>query len=524
MEFFTRRYQQALVIIALVLIVSGCAFVAAPEWATRPLPRPNILLVISDDQSWAHTSFAGYPAVKTPNFDRIASEGVYFQSAYASAPTCTASRSALLTGQHFWRLGSAGQLWGLFPDDLVTYQKILQKQGYKIGYSAKGWGPGKAPAGNPAGPGFNAARRTVDINFTQQDQAENLRLFLESRKPGQPFSYWVSPTEPHLPFLANIGKNAGRIDTRRIVVPPFLPDLEPVRNDFADYLHEIETYDDELGAVIRVLADAGELENTLIVITSDNGIPFARAKSTNYEYGTRVPLAMRWGKAIKPQRQVSDLVSLTDLAPTFLDLAGVKIPKNMTGKSLRQQLLVDASGQIDPARTAVFSGFERHIGNARLDNRGYPSRAIHTNQYLYIRNFAPARWPAGRPPDFEDIDDGSQSKDWLITFMDSYRSAWEQMTANPDDNLMTLGLQNPDANITTDPGYALLIAGAKRPAEELYDIVQDPYQLNNLAYNETYSTVRLELANRLATEMDNTDDPWSSGDGKVFDTYEYYGR
>lgn len=526
MEIFLHRFKQAALAFALALVISGCAYFGAPkpEWATRDLGQPNFLLVITDDQSWAHTSFAGYPAVKTPHFDRIASEGIYFNNAYASAPTCTASRSALLTGQHFWRLGPASQLWGHFPEDLVTYQKILQKHGYKIGYSAKGWGPGNAPAGNPAGPGFNVPRANPDPAFTKQDQVESLKLFLSNRKPGQPFSYWVSPTEPHIPFHTNIGRDSGAIDMKKIVVPPFLPDQEPVRNDFADYLYEIQWFDDELGRILQLLAEQGELDNTIIVVTSDNGMPFARAKSNNYEYGTHVPLAVRWGRQMTSPQRVDDFISLADLAPTFLDLADIRIPRSMTGKSFRQQLLVAQSGQVDPVRDAAYSGFERHIGNARLDGHGYPSRAIHTGQYLYIRNFAAARWPAGRPPDFEDIDDGSQSKDWLVSFLKSYESAWQTMSANPAANLQTLGLQKTPADVTADPGYALILAGAKRPTEELYDIQQDPGQLYNLAANPAYKTIKQQLAKRLADEMKNTDDPWSTGDGAIFDTYEYYGR
>lgn len=459
---------------------------------TRIFERPNFLLVITDDQSWIHTSYVGYPAIHTPNFDRIANEGIYFNNAYASAPTCTASRSAVLTGQHFWRLGSAGQLWGEFPSTMLSYQKILEQHGYKTGYTGKGWGPGRSVR-NPAGTDYNSIKKEVDPNFSTIDHVENLKLFLQEKKPGQPFSFWVSPTEPHRPFLPNVGVNSGEIDMAKLEVPPFLPDVPAVRNDIADYLYEIQWFDKELGNILQVLEEQGELDNTVIVYTSDNGMAFPRAKSNNYEYGTRVPFAVRWGEAITGHQDVTDFISLTDIAPTFLDLAGITPPSEMTGQSFREQLLAEKSGRIDKQRNAAYSGFERHIYAARLENRGYPSRAIHTDKYLYIQNLAPDRWPAGRPPELEDIDDGSPSKDFLILQREQFESFWQ-------------------------------LAAGKRPETELYAIERDPGQLKNLAGDPEYDAIKNTLGQRLAGEMKKTGDPWASGKGLVFDSYIYHSK
>ena len=458
----------------------------------KSIARPNFLLVITDDQSWIHTSFAGYPAVKTPNFDRIASEGIYFRNAYTSAPTCTASRSAILTGQHFWRLGSAGQLWGEFPASLTTYQDILEKNGYKTGYTGKGWGPGKAVMGNPAGPNYSQIKKDVDPNFSTIDHVENLKQFMREKKPDQPFSFWVSPTEPHRPFLHDVGVNSGEIDMKKVTVPPFLPDVPVVRNDIADYLYEIQWFDKELGTILQVLEEQGELDNTVIVFTSDNGMAFPRAKSNNYEYGTHVPFAVRWGNGITDHQDVTDFLSLTDIAPTFLDLAGITPPAAMTGKSFRQQLLAKKSGRIDKQRNAAFSGFERHIKDARLEDRGYPSRAIHTDKYLYIQNLAPERWPAGMPPKLLDIDDGSPSKN-IIKQLDKYEAFWK-------------------------------LAADKRPAVELYAIDHDPGQLNNLAGNPEYKSLQAALEQQLLEQMQQTGDPWTTGNGEIFNTYIYYAK
>ncbi|HQQ75496.1 MAG TPA: sulfatase-like hydrolase/transferase, partial [Pseudomonadales bacterium] len=227
---------------------------------------------------------------------------------------------------------------------------------------------------------------------------------------------------------------------------------------------------------------------------SDNGMPFPRAKSNNYEYGTHVPFAVRWGDGISAHQDVTDFISLTDIAPTFLDLAGITPPQEMTGKSFRQQLLAKKSGRIDKQRNAAYSGFERHIGDARLENRGYPSRAIHTDNYLFIQNMAPERWPAGRPPMLADIDDGSPSKNLLIQQHDKYAPLWE-------------------------------LAAGKRPAEELYSIDRDPAQLSNIASDPEFQSIKINLAESLSAQMKKTADPWATGNGLQFDSYiDYSGK
>jgi len=535
-------------IASLVVLLSFAGSIPTTSFATDDKPpvsttsRPNFLFIVTDDQSWIHTSYAGTKAIQTPNFDRIAREGIYFEHAYASAPTCTASRSAILAGQHFWRLGSAGLLWGEFSPTLVNYQAILAEHGYKIGYTGKGWGPGRGWGTdrtpvlneNPAGPGFNAAKKSKDPNLSPYDFAENLRLFLAGRKPGQPFSYWMAPLEPHRPYHYNLGRDSGEVAMDKIVVPPFLPDNEEVRGDLADYLYEIQWFDRELGLAMQVLSDQGELDNTVIVYTSDNGMPFARSKSNNYEYGTREPLAVRWGSQIKHHQDINDFISLTDVAPTFLELAGIPIPPEMTGKSFKQQLLTNKSGWIDrlfgrsvwidKERNFAFSGFERHIEDARLEHRCYPSRAIHTETYLYIKNFTPERWPAGRPPSFADIDDGSPSKVNLIALNQQYEEQLQKQNGNKRSFDEQFELKTPDEKIDLDaePNYAIVLAGGKRPLEELYDVQKDPGQLYNLATNPAYDSIKEKLATQLADEMKNTNDPWATGEGAVFDSYKYY--
>lgn len=483
--------KKSLVLRALRLLVFGaiaCALLlGAYQFNARRaqalVGKPNFLLIVTDDQSWLHNSFSGYPAIETPNFDRLAHEGVYFDRAYASAPSCTASRTAILSGQHFWRTGRAAQLWGEYPATLLNYQRLLHQHGYKTGFAGKGWGPGRGASGNPAGKAFNRATLPADAALSSIDFAENFRAFLAERKSGQPFSFWVTPTEPHRPFKPGSG-SANGIDVAAIPVPPFLPDTAAVRSDIADYLYEIEYFDAQLGRILALLQQAGELDNTVIVYTSDNGMPFPRAKSTNYEYGTHIPLVVRWGAAAKDLRRADEFISLVDIAPTFLTLAGLPVPAAMSGRSFDALLQRDG----DDRRDAAFTGTERHILDARPDHAGYPARAIHTAQGLYIRNFRPELWPAGDAPGYEDIDNLSPSKE----------------------------------AVAVAGGRFLELATGRRPAEELY-LPDDPDQLHNVAGDSRYAPLRDELARRLLDELQRSGDPRVGSDRAAFDRYPYFG-
>lgn len=437
-----------------------------------PDDAPNILLVISDDQSWQHTSMAGTPGLSTPNFDRVARNGVYFPQAYASAPSCTASRSAILAGQDFWRLGSAAVLNGRFQKDMLSYQRSLKSAGYHTGFTGKGWGPGLADGESPVGDVYNDIKASPDsIHVSNIDYAENFRRFLAANPGDRPFSFMLTPFEPHRPFEGGsaVGSN---IEPDQIVVPGFLPDTPEVRNDLADYYYEIQQQDEALGEILDILESTGIIENTIVVVTSDNGMPFPRAKSTNYEYGVRVPLAISWPEKIVRGQINNSIVNLTDLAPTFLAAASQQIPTEVTGRNLLSILGVEGLGDWEMEFKQTVTGFERHIPGARSENRSYPIRALHTEEAVYIKNYVPSRWPVGEPPEYADIDSTSPSKRVVL-----------QM-----------------------PEY-LQLAGGKRPSEELYLLTEDPYQLNNLAGSEQYTELKEQLSQQLLNHLRNTNDP-----------------
>src|SRR5262245_59874429 len=187
---------------------------------------------------------------------------------------------------------------------------------------------------------------------------------------------------------------------------PFLPDTPEVRGDLLDYCVEIEWFDRQLGRMLKALEEAGELANTLVIVTADNGMSFPRAKANLYEYGIHVPLAICWPRRVPGGRVVGDLVGFVDLTATILDAAGVRhasAPQGEAtpvGKSLLNILTTDRQGLVDPSRSMVFSGRERH-SSARPANAGYPCRALRTHDYLYIKNFHPERWPAGDPREYD---------------------------------------------------------------------------------------------------------------------------
>ena len=468
-----------------------CAVAGAPAVLAAPR-RPNILFVISDDQSWLHTGAAGDRVVKTPAFDRVAEAGVHFTNAISNSPGCAPSRAALLTGRPHWQLEEAGTHASYFPKKFQVYPDLLKDAGYHVGLTAKGAGPCNfKDAGwprNPAGPAYDARKlRDLPAGISSNDYAGNFDDFLKARPAGQPFCFWLGCQEPHRAYLKGAGVKSGK-RLEDVVVPPFLPDCAEVRGDILDYYTEIEHFDRQLGKVLNRLAQAGELANTLVLVTSDNGMPFPHSKANVYEYGIHMPLAAAWPARCKGGRTVEDVVSFLDFAPTFLEAAGVKVPGVMTGRSLLNVLDSNRSGQVDAKRTSAYSGRERH-SHARRDNLGYPCRALRTPEYLYIRNFAPDRWPAGDPEGFHDIDNGP-SKEYVLG-----------------------NRQRPEARRFFE------LACAKRPAEELYDIRKDPGCVNNLAGSPAHA----ETKRRLAAEFDRTltalKDPRLLGTGDIFESY-----
>lgn len=472
--------------------------------------RPNILIAISDDQSFLHTSAEGCKAVRTPAFTRVAREGILFRSAFAASPGCSPSRASLLTGRHPWQIEQAGTHASSFPTNYVVFPDLLEAAGYAVGYTGKGWGPGNwkvsGRARNPAGPEFG--RRTLTPPFkgmANNDYAGNFQDFLAARPKNRPFYFWYGGHEPHRAYEAGSGLKAGK-QPEDVVVPPFLPDTPEVRRDILDYCVEIEWFDTHLARMLQALEDAGELDHTLVIVTGDNGMSFPRAKANCYEYGFHVPLAIRWGACAPGGRRVDDVVGFVDLTATVLDACGVPPPRAhpIAGRSLLSTLLSAEQGLVDPTRTAAWAARERH-SSSRYNNWTYPQRALRTPQYLYIRNFKPDRWPAGDPRVLKD--DGS---------LGPMHGAYNDIDACPTLTLLTAGHSDPVL------GRFLQLAVAKRPPEELFDIVLDPGCLTNLAGEAARAKTKADLSNQLTNYLKQTGDPRVVGDGDIWESYPRY--
>lgn len=327
--------------------------------------------------------------------------------------------------------------------------------------------------------------------------------FLKKRAAGRPFCFWFGSVDPHRPYEPGSGRQSG-LDRDKIKLPAALPDAPEVREDVADYYFEVERFDREVGELLARLEALGELDRTIVVMTGDHGMPFPRGKGNLYDLGTHVPLAVRWGdKIARPGRRDERFVSLTDLAPTFLLAGGVGIPAVVTGRDLAPLLTRPDAESEDGWPDHALMGRERHTqAQEAPDGGGYPSRAIRTKKFLYIRNFAPDRWPAGTP-------------NYQKAFLDL---AWLGDCDNgPSKAYLWQHRDDPRIKPFYDGAFA------KRPAEELYDLATDPDQLTNIASDARYAEAKRELSEQLLNELKRGGDLRALDEAAPFDEFPYYG-
>lgn len=478
--------------------------------------RPNVLIAISDDQSYPHASSYGDKAVSTPAFDRVAKSGVLFRNAFTPAPGCSPMRAAFLTGRNIWQIREAGTHASYFPTDLPVFTNQLADAGYHVGMTGKGWGPGKAVGWphNPAGKLYGKRTLTAPGGIANTDYARNFEDFLADREDDQPFCFWYGGKEPHRTYRPGIGKQNG-IELDKVSVPPFLPDSQTVRSDIADYLYEVQWFDSHLQRMLDTLEQKGQLENTLVIVTSDNGMPFPRAKANVYEYGIHMPLAISWPAKIRAGQDTSDLVSLVDISRTILAAAQVEPLESdqLAGINLLPHYSVESTEKTSEKRTAVFSGRERH-SSSRFNTLGYPSRCIRTKSHLYIRNFAPKRWPAGAPQKY-DMARYDADGNLITKRLGDPHGGYHDIDNGPTLEWM---IQNRG---TSEVGKRLSLAVDLRPAEELYDINQDPGCLNNLAESESAAEIQSDLSRQLEAYLSKTGDLRQTDPNRadVWDTY-----
>ena len=513
-------------------------FFAASAFAKSAPERPNILFFFADD--WGrfariyaeHGNLAGTNGLlRTPNLDRLAKEGVLFRNAHVNAPSCTPCRSSLLSGQHFWRTGRGAILQGAVWDESIpTYPLLLRDAGYHLGKSYKVWSPGSpadAPYGGQqhafekSGRAFNnfsenatdlvAKGATVEAARAKllEEVRGNFKAMLAAKAAGQPFAYWFGPTTTHRTWVRGSGQKLWGLDPDALKgkLPAFLPDVPVVREDLADYLGEVQALDAAMGVLLEELDRAGERSKTLIAVSGDHGAPgFPHGKCNLYGFGTGVSLIVA-GAGVKGGRVVDDMVTLPDLAPTFLEAGGVKPPAVMTGRSLWNVLQSDRQGLVDPARTWVVAGRERHVEIARPDYSPYPQRALRTLDHVLIVNFKPERWPLGNPYRLDGKDEPTFDEVAQTTFV-----TLPDDDAGPTKAWFVGARKSPEWSALFEKFYG------RRPMFELYDLRQDPHEMNNVADVPAYAAIRKEMTDRLFTILRETGDPRMTDEGKYFET------
>jgi N-sulfoglucosamine sulfohydrolase len=469
----------------------------------RKEDRPNILFCIFDDASFEHFSSNGSKWIKTPGFDRVAREGIRFRNFYTTNAKSAPSRSSILTGLYPWQLKEAANHICIFPPEIKVFTESLRENGYRIGYTGKPWGPGTAKTadGNErllTGTPYQKRVTTPPTKFISKiDYATNFSDFLDDTPKGKSWFFWCGGLEPHRPYefksgISLGGKNSSVIDR----IPRYLPDNDSIRSDLLDYAFELEYFDRQIEHIINDLEKRGVLDNTFIVITSDNGMPFPRGKGNSFEISNHMPMAVMWKNGIKnPGSSVSNYYSTIDLTPTFLELSNTDpVKSGMTAPSGQSfvPIFKDISrGNTSNSKGVLFFGRERN-DYGRPQNQGYPTRSIMNDGFLYIVNLKNDRYPAGNPETGYLDCDGSPSKTSILNLRRSGQNKW-----------------------FWDQSFGL------RPEEELYDILKDRDCLINLVKNKEYLKKKEALKKELFEKLKEQKDPRVMGNGDIFDNYPF---
>lgn len=503
----------------------------------KNIHRLNILLAISDDQSYMHNSFSGSRFINTPAFDRIAREGVFFKNCIAGSPGCAPSRSSIVTGRYPWQNEQSGQHASSWMKQYVSFVDLLDQNGYHTGYTGKGVDPFQYAQnerdtlwrkGNAAGKSFNRVRyKDGDIadprpakGISNINYFENFVDFFNQRKGDQPFFFWYGAMEPHRGFEKDAWKKSKK-KLEQVEVPPFLPDDAIVRGDLLDYAIEIEWFDYHLQQMLEYLKEKGELDHTVVIVTSDNGMSFPRAKANGYDYGIHVPFAVRCPGYFPGGRVIENPVSFVDIAPTLLELSGTSALGMMpvAGSSI-SSLLKNEKSEVagDETIRYIYSGRERH-SSSRYLNRGYPQRMVRSKDFLLIWNMKPERWPAGDPQAVNPNNRPQLFPKYGIDKNGHYHADWAFADIDAGPSLTFIVEQHSSKNVQPFFKWAV----DKRPEFEFYDVSNDPGCLVNLDGKPMYQQAEQKMKTALKDLLIKTKDPRVVGpDKEIFDSYERY--
>lgn len=440
--------------------------------AAEETKRPNFVLILADDMAWDDCGAYGHAAIRTPNIDELARQGMRFDRAFLTCSSCSPSRASLITGRYPHNTDAEELHWPL-PAEQVTFVERLKAAGYWTAAAGK-WHLGPAVKdrfdvvheGNPAnfqlpsGPEARKARRTAPTKGDATSGCDRWVSTLRDRPRDKPFFLWLAAFDPHRDYAPGTIARPHRPED--VVVPPYLPDAPAVRKDLAAYYDEIGRLDRFVGEVMAELKRQEADQETLVFFLSDNGRPFPRCKTTLYDSGIKTPWIVRWPARVAPGSRCERLVSSIDIAPTFLALAGVPRPVRVQGQDF-SALLTNPQAHV---RDLVFAEHNWHDYAAR-------ARAVRSERFKYIRN-----------------DDHERP---LTPPADAVRSPTFQTMRRLRDEK---GL-NPDQ---------LACFVQPRPAEELYDTQADPNELRNLAADPNHAAALQRLRSALTRWEAETDD------------------
>lgn len=428
--------------------------------------KPNVILFIADDVSWNDYGCYGSTTARTPTIDALAAAGIRFDQAYLTASSCSPSRCSIVTGRYPHNNGGASELHRPLAWHLTKFPALLRAAGYYTALSGKDHMPQDKPPTGKAAPAQPWDHRDGGRGPGNSGGHANWVQVAKERPRDKPFFFWFAAYDAHRGWDADKQWRTAfgsRHDGGRVDVPPFLIDNDSTREDLASYHNEVTRFDHFIGLTVAELDRQGVLENTLIFVMADNGRPFPRAKTRLHDSGMKTALVAHWPQGIKqPGRGTSSLVSAIDLAPTIIELAGLKVPETMQGVSMRP-FFTDPEAK---TRRYVFSEHNWH------DYEAY-GRSIRGDGYLYLTNRRPyAAWQG--PAD-------SVRSPSHVALLEQKRSG-------------TLTPAQQDVFLTP------------RPAEELYRLDGDPHQLNNLADDPLHEQTRQHLARTLARWQAETGD------------------
>ena len=448
--------------------VTGQVFTSTAEAAAGN--KPNILIIMADDCTHNDLPVYGGQNAKTPNIDRLASEGLVFNRAYLASAMCQPCRAELYTGQYPMRNGCAWNHSASRPD-AKSMPHHLKPLGYRVGLAGKVHvKPAKAfPFEKVEGFDPSCVR-----NPTRPHDLQHIRRFMAV---DDPFCLVVALVEPHVPWVMG---DASKYDPKKAKLPANLADTPRTREAFSRYLAEITYMDNQVGEILDVLDKSGKADNTVVLFTSEQGSQFPGCKWTNWDTGLHTALIARWPGKVASGKRTNALVQYTDVVPTLIDAAGGRVRRRaLDGTSFLPVLLSKKSEH----REYVYG-----VHNNIPEGPAYPIRTISDGRYRYIRNLRP-----------DEI------------YIEKHLMGWSGKGE----------LNNPYwatwvSNAWNQPHtYDMVKRYMHRPAEELYNTAEDPYEMTNLADDPALSDIKARLSGELDRWLRSQGDP-----GAPQDTHE----